>query len=50
MNVVLGFLIGGIVGAVVGIFVYRNNEKKISKIYDKVDDIHGKLEHILKDD
>lgn len=28
-----------IAGAIVGIFFYRNNQKKVSKIADKVDDV-----------
>lgn len=39
MNFLTGLLIGAVVGAVAGIFIYRNNTKAISKVADKVDTV-----------
>ena len=32
-----------VAGAITGIFFYRNNEDKVSKIADKVDDLHDEV-------
>jgi uncharacterized membrane-anchored protein YhcB (DUF1043 family) len=42
------FLIGLVIGAVVGIFVYRNNQNKISKVADKVDTVVDKVKEVTK--
>jgi len=47
MEIVITFLIGSVVGFVAGVFVYRNNEKKISEVADKVDGIADKVEKRL---
>lgn len=39
MDLVYGLLIGGVVGFIVAVFVYRNNAKQISKVADKVDQL-----------
>lgn len=48
MNFMTGFVIGVICGAVVMAFVYRNNNKKLTKITDelaeKYDELKSKLD------
>ena len=46
MDVVLGVLSGAIIGAVVMVFVYRNNAKLIGKYADRVDEVYDKLEEL----
>ena len=43
MGTIFTLIIGGVIGAVVGIFVYRNNEKKLDKIADKIDVLYDKI-------
>ena len=39
----LGFILGLLVGGIAAIFVYRNNQAKISKYADKIDELYDKL-------
>lgn len=38
-------LLIAVIGGVIGIFVYRNNEKLLSKYADKLDDKWDNMEH-----
>lgn len=40
----LEVIIGVVIGFIIGIFVYRNNQVKLGKLADKVDDIYDKIE------
>ena len=44
----LQFIAGLAVGGIIAIFVYRNNQRKISKYADKIDQIWDKLEESQK--
>ena len=44
LTVVITHLAVGVIGAVVGIFVYRNNTKAIGAVADKVDAIYDSLD------
>jgi hypothetical protein len=48
MDVIIAFLSGVIVGAVVMLFVYRNNKKDISPVADKVDGLYDKVEDLAE--
>ena len=37
------FLVGFALGAIIAVFVYRNNKKKIGKMADKIDDLYKEL-------
>lgn len=47
MDIIIAFLVGGIIGAVAGIFVYRNNTKTIGKVADGIDVIYDKVEDLV---
>ena len=48
MDVIIAFLAGAIVGAVVMLFVYRNNKKDIGPVADKVDGLYDKVEDMAE--
>lgn len=51
LEVVGFYILALVVGAVIGVFIYRNNHSKVSKYFDKVDekDLDEKFEK-LKDE
>lgn len=44
-----GVLIGLVVGFLAGVFVYRNNTKKLAAIADKVDLVYDKVESKIEE-
>ena len=44
MSFIYGLILGGLIGGVAAIFIYRNNQKKISKYADKIDYLVEELE------
>ena len=36
---ILTFISGALIGVVAGIFFYRNNQSKVSKVADRIDDV-----------
>jgi len=41
----INFILGLAIGGVIAIFVYRNNQAKISKYADKIDELHEQLKN-----
>lgn len=46
---ITGLAVGGGIGIIAGIFIYRNNKVKLSKYADKVDELYDKLEDTVKE-
>jgi low affinity Fe/Cu permease len=49
MDYIILVLATAIITAIVTVFVYRNNQKDISKVADKVDELVKKLEDAKKE-
>ena len=47
ISTILSHAVVGIIGAIIGIFVYRNNTKPISDVADKVDKVWDDVEEKL---
>lgn len=39
----VNFLVGFALGAIIAVFVYRNNKAKIGKMADKIDDLYKEI-------
>lgn len=39
IQIIIAFVVGGVVGFIISVFVYRNNAKSIGKVADKIDEI-----------
>lgn len=50
ISTIISHAVVGVIGAVIGIFVYRNNIKPISKVADKVDEVWDKVEEKIDKD
>lgn len=49
MTFTVGLIIGFVVGGAISIFVYRNNQAKMSAYADKIDALVDKLEASVKE-
>jgi hypothetical protein len=43
MEILIAFSLGAVIGAIVGIAVYRNNQARLDPIGDKADEIADKI-------
>lgn len=48
ISTIVSHAVVGIIGAVIGIFVYRNNTKPIRKVADKVDKVWDDVEEKIE--